>query len=96
MKVRWSGEADRDRDEIVTHIWVDNPLAAQRMNAIFKAAAARLGEFPHLGRKGAIPGSREFIPHPSYRLVYEVTQDEVIVHALVHTARLWPPLEGED
>ena len=93
MRVRWSAEADRDRDEIVTHIWADNPLAAQRMNAIFKAA--RLGEFPHLGRKGAIPGTREFIPHPSYRLVYEVTQGDVIIHALIHTARRWRPVDGE-
>ncbi|MDW6026492.1 type II toxin-antitoxin system RelE/ParE family toxin [Mesorhizobium sp. BAC0120] len=96
MRVRWSEEADRDRTEIVGYIWADNPLAAQRMDALFDVAANRLADFPRLGREGAIPGTREFIPHPSYRLVYEIGDGEIIIHALVHTARQWPPVEGKD
>lgn len=38
-----------------------------------------------------IAGTRELIPHESYRLVYEVQADAVWILALVHTARLWPP-----
>lgn len=44
-----------------------------------------------MGRRGQIPGTRELIPHESYRLVYEVQADTVRILALVHTARLWPP-----
>jgi plasmid stabilization system protein ParE len=44
-----------------------------------------------LGKPGQIPGTREMIPHESYRLVYEVNGQTVWVLALVHTARLWPP-----
>ena len=95
MKVRWSEEADRDREEIVAYIWADNPHAARRMDALFEAAANRLADFPRLGREGVIRDTREFIPHPSYRLVYEVAPGEVIIHALVHPARLWPPVEAE-
>jgi plasmid stabilization system protein ParE len=36
------------------------------------------------------PGTRELIPHESYRLVYEVEGDTVWILALVHTARMWP------
>lgn len=96
MKVRWSVEADQDRDEIVGYIWTDNPSAARRMDALFDAAVERLAGFPWLGREGAIPGTREFIPHPSYRLVYEVKDNEIVVHALVHTARWWPPEPDQD
>jgi len=32
------------------------------------------------------------IPHESYRLVYEIEGETVWVLALVHTARLWPPV----
>jgi plasmid stabilization system protein ParE len=44
-----------------------------------------------MGRPGQIPGTRELIPHESYRVVYEVQADTVWILALVHTARLWPP-----
>lgn len=44
-----------------------------------------------MGRPGQIPGTRELIPHESYRLVYEVLADTVWILALVHTARPWPP-----
>jgi len=60
------------------------------MDELFSQAADRLAEHPLLGRMGQIPGTRELIPHESYRLVYEVHEDTVRILALVHTARLWP------
>lgn len=42
-----------------------------------------------MGRPGQIPGTRELIPHESYRLV-GVQADTVWILALVHTARQWP------
>ncbi|MDR1062991.1 MAG: type II toxin-antitoxin system RelE/ParE family toxin [Azoarcus sp.] len=91
MKVRWSASARQDRLEIRDYIVGDNRRAAARMNALFSKAAARLADHPHLGKPGQIPGTREMIPHESYRLVYEVGRQTVWVLALVHTARLWPP-----
>jgi addiction module RelE/StbE family toxin len=96
LRVRWSEDADRDRAEIIEDIWLDNPLAAERMEALFKTAATRLERFPQMGRPGAFAGTRELIPHSSYRLVYEIRDDEIIIHALLHTARQWPPVLGED
>ena len=78
------------RADIIDYIGQDNPLAAIRMDELFAKAAARLAEHPLLGRTGKIPGTRELIPHESYRLVYEVDGDTVWILALVHTARLWP------
>ena len=44
------------------------------------------------GRAGKIARTRELIPHESYRLVYEVEGEIIWVLALVHTARMWPPI----
>lgn len=90
MRVLWTLSAEQDRADIVDFIAQDNPLAAIRMDEIFSAAVGRLAEHPLLGRAGQIPGTRELIPHESYRLVYEVRADTVWILTLVHTARLWP------
>lgn len=94
MRVVWTPEAEQDRDDIWETIAADNPLAAVQMDQLFTEAAAKLEDFPLLGHAGMILGTRELIPHASYRLVYETAIDEntVWVLALVHTARHWPPV----
>ncbi|WP_137934964.1 type II toxin-antitoxin system RelE/ParE family toxin [Mesorhizobium comanense] len=91
MRVVWTPEAEQDRADIWDYIAADNAAAAARMDQLFSDAAARLVDFPKLGRTGRIPGTRELIPHESYRLVYEVEGETLWVLALVHTARRWPP-----
>lgn len=65
------------------------------MDDLFSKTAARLADHPQYGRTGRIPGTREAVVHKSYCLVYEIEQDTVWVFALVHTARLWPPVVEE-
>lgn len=90
MRVIWTPEALQDREDVFDFIATDNPIAAVRMDELFSDAAARLADHPNLGRPGKISGTRELIPHESYRLVYEIIQQSVWVLALVHTARKWP------
>lgn len=92
MKVRWTPEAEQDRNDVWDYIAGDNPLAAVRMDELFSDAAAKLADFPHIGRTGKTPGTRELIPHENYRLVYEVEGETVWILAVVNTARQWPPL----
>ena len=91
MRFIWTPEAQQDRADIWDYIAADNPRAAARMDELFSSAAARLAEHPKLGRPGQIPGTRELIPHESYRLVYEIDLQAVWVLVLIHTARQWPP-----
>lgn len=92
MRVLWALSARQGRTNIVDYIAQDNPIAAIRMDELFGAAVGRLAEHPMMGRPGQIPGTRELIPHESYRLVYEVRANTVwILALLVHTAPLWPP-----
>ena len=40
----------------------------------------------------AIAGTREFVVSPRYILVYEVTDEALIVLAVLHASRQWPPI----
>ena len=93
MNVRWTPEAVRDRTDIWDHVAQDDPLAAARLDTLFSQTVARLADHPELGRQGMIHGTREIIPHQSYRLVYEIRHETVWILALVHSARQWPPVE---
>jgi len=48
-----------------------------------------------MGRPGAVLGTREAIPHPSYRLVYQLGEEAVFILAIVHTSRRWPSLSDD-
>jgi toxin ParE1/3/4 len=92
VKVVWTALARGERGAIIAYIANDNPRAALRMDELFSETAALLGRHPHIGRPGKVAGTRELIPHESYRLVYEVDDDIVTILTLIHTARLWPPV----
>jgi addiction module RelE/StbE family toxin len=92
VRVAWTPEALQDRVDVWDYIADDNPGAAARMDELFSESAARLADHPRLGRPGTIPGTRELIPHESYRLVYEIDGETVWILTLVHTARQWPPV----
>ena len=95
MRVFWTPEAQQDRADVWDYIAADSPRAAARMDSLFSDAATRLAAHPMLGRPGKILGTRELIPHESYRLVYEFDDESIWVLALVHTARQWPPIRDE-
>ena len=90
MRVVWTPEAQHDRAEV----WDSQPTirAAARIDESLSDAAVRLTQHPMLGKPGTIPGTRELIPHESYRLVYQIDGETVWILTLVHTARLWPPV----
>lgn len=91
MKVRWTGQAELDRLAIASFIAKDDVQAAVRMDARFGRVATQLAAAPHMGRRGSIVGTREAIPHPHYRIVYEILDAEIWILTIIHTSRLWPP-----
>ena len=94
MIVVWTPDAEQDRADIWDYIAAENPGAAARMDKVFSDAAARLAKHPKIGKTGKISGTRELVPHESYRLVYEIDDGTIWVLALIHTARQWPPVKG--
>ncbi|HWT62974.1 MAG TPA: type II toxin-antitoxin system RelE/ParE family toxin [Ochrobactrum sp.] len=95
MTVIWLPAAEQDRLTIGNIIAADNPAAASRMDELFMKASYSLEYFPERARAGVIPGTRELLVHPSYKLIYEIEGEDVYILAVVHTSRLWPPLEAD-
>lgn len=93
MKVVWTPQARRDRAAIFDHIAADSPAAAARMDQRFSDAASQLVNFPRRGRPGPVQGTRELLPHETFRLIYEIEGETVWLLALVHTARQWPAFD---
>ncbi|TRO13722.1 type II toxin-antitoxin system RelE/ParE family toxin [Ectopseudomonas mendocina] len=88
MQVIWTPEALQDRLDIWEYIATENPRAAVHMDELFSAAAASLADFPDKGRLGTVVGTRELIPHE------KAEHDAVWILALVHVARMWPPVQS--
>lgn len=91
MIVRWTPEAEQDRMAIWDYITAENRDAGIRMDELFSEAAERLSIYLEMGRQGRVSGTREFIVHEHYCLVYEFDGQTVWILTLVHTARQWPP-----
>jgi addiction module RelE/StbE family toxin len=96
MRLVWTTGARDNLREIVSYIAADTPAAARKMRGRIEGLVKYLGHQPFMGRPGSIRGTREAIPHPSYRVVYSVTDGVVAILAVVHTARQWPPVTEDD
>ena len=92
MNIAWVPEAVKDRSDIWDYLYALNPRAAVEMDRRFSDCVEHLTLNPHIGSVGLVVGTRELIPHPSYRLVYQIDQDRIWILTLVHTSRQWPPL----
>jgi toxin ParE1/3/4 len=93
MRLRYERGALRDLDEIFLHIAQDNREAAARLVARIEQVASLIAESPYMGAATRKPRFRRF-PVGNYLIVYEVGQDEVIVHYVRHGVRR-RPWEGE-
>jgi len=93
MRLRYERGALADLDEIFSHIAQDNREAAARLVARIERVAARVAESPYMGEATRKSSFRRF-PVGNYLIVYEVAEDEVIIHYVRHGARR-RPWEGE-
>ena len=88
--LKWSEEALEDIESIATYIEKDSPIYAKAVVSKFFEKAEILQEFPELGRK--VPEFndttiREVFVY-SYRLIYKLSQQEILFVAVVHGKRL--------
>ncbi|HWN51887.1 MAG TPA: type II toxin-antitoxin system RelE/ParE family toxin [Xanthobacteraceae bacterium] len=89
MKLRYERGALADLDEIFAHIAQDNRDAAGRLVARIEGVAARIAASPYIGEATRDPRFRRF-PVGNYLIVYEVGEDEVVIHYVRHGARRRP------
>lgn len=92
MRVRWTTPALRDLEAIGDYIERDNSSAiAARIVTTILDQAETLAAFPHLGRPGRIPGTRELVVvDTAFIAPYRVRDDDVEILAVFHGSRQWP------
>ena len=91
MKVTWSEQADDDLHRCVEYIAKDDPVAAFDMYELITLSVARnLPDNPYMGRAGHVGGTREWVAHKNYIVVYRVGVGEIIIISIHHVARLMP------
>ncbi|MDR0780835.1 MAG: type II toxin-antitoxin system RelE/ParE family toxin [Pseudomonadales bacterium] len=91
MELRWTPEAIQNRETIYDYVEANNPIAALALDELFEEKAGRLVDHPDLGRPGRVAGTREWVAHQNYILVYDVAGDMVRVLHVLHASRQWPP-----
>lgn len=93
MRIIWSPTAVENLIEIHKYIEQDKPAAASRVAARILESVERLARYPHLGRPGREPGTRELVVTGTpYLIPYEVYKNRVVVLAVLHGAQQ-PPSE---
>lgn len=91
MKIDWSPFALRDRIDNFYHIANDSLMSANKVDDAIEASADRLIDFPHLGRKGRVEGTRELVVAGlPYILIYHSEGDCVRILRVLHSAQQWP------
>jgi toxin ParE1/3/4 len=93
MRVIWSPEAEADRLAIFRLTASESVFAADALDVLFEEGADQLSDAPETGRPGSISATRDLTVHPNYKMVYAISADAIHILALVHTRRMWPPLE---
>lgn len=92
MKLIWSSEARFQLIELRAYIGLDNPVAARRVVSGIRESAERLRAFPEAGRYDPDLDARILsVPRSPYRLYYEIVDGHIVILAVWHGARQWPP-----
>lgn len=91
MRLRWTTIAADDLYRIVRRIQKDNPSAASEIANKLYESCTRLRDFPRLGRRGRIEGTRELVFSAlPYIVVYRVQDEFVEIVRIYHGAQDWP------
>jgi plasmid stabilization system protein ParE len=88
VKIRYTLPALADLALILDYIAGHSPQGATRVQARIQAVIDLLLTHPHIGARTDDPSIRRLmtLPYP-YLIFYEITETDIIVHAVRHSAR---------
>lgn len=87
----WLFEAIEDLKSIGVVIAKENKRAAYETLTRLKTAVDGLSRHPHMGRQGRVKNTRELsVSGVPYIIVYQITDTNIRILAILHTARKWP------
>ena len=86
----WRPSALDQLDSIIGYIAERNERAAERLEAMVHHSAKVLLELPNAGRPGRLAGTREWVVHPNYVLIYQITGQQVTILRFLHARQRYP------
>jgi toxin ParE1/3/4 len=88
VKIRYTAPAFADLSLILDYIAKHSPQGTHRVQARIQGVIELLTSHPHIGVRTEDPAIRRLttLPYP-YLVFYEVTETEIVVHAVRHAAR---------
>jgi toxin ParE1/3/4 len=91
MKVRYTDTALAEIEDILSYIAKDNPLAADEVGAIMRAAINRLADYPRLAIETDVQNVRmaPVLPY-RYLVFYSIEDNALVIRNVRHAAREWP------
>ena len=92
IALEWTKIAEKQKDQIVDYIALDNIAAAVEMDTLIENSAESLLAQPEKAKPGRVPGTRELVIHEHYMLIYKYSVEEnaVTILNVLHTSRQWP------
>ncbi|MGE5218599.1 MAG: type II toxin-antitoxin system RelE/ParE family toxin [Chloroflexota bacterium] len=88
LKLRWTRSALADLIEAQQHIAQDHPAAAQAPAQRVWETANNLTDYPEIGRRGHVDGTREWLANQTpYLIVYRVRGKSVEILRVWHGRR---------
>ena len=93
LRLGWSPEATEDIEAIASYIARDSPWYARAVAAKIVETAETIPDFPKIGRivpEIGNPSIRERFVY-SYRIIYRIEAEKILVAAVIHGSRLLQP-----
>lgn len=88
LTLRVTRRAAAHIESIESYIATDNPGAARGVGRRIRAAFEVLCHFPEMGRRGRVPGTREWVVRRvPYVVVYAIGESSIDVLGVFHCAR---------
>jgi toxin ParE1/3/4 len=88
VRLRYTLPALADLNHILDYIAERSPSGARRVHARIQAITYLLLSHPHIGTRTDDPTIRRMTASPyPYFIFYEIVDDDIVIHAVRHSAR---------
>lgn len=88
MRVRYTRPAAANIAALLDDLAEQSPAGARSVRSRLQAIEGLLAQFPKAGQATRLPWLRRMVVRPyPYLIFYEVTETEVIIHSVWHSAR---------
>jgi toxin ParE1/3/4 len=90
MQVEWTEGGRHSANEVLGYIAQFNEHAALALSDRISEVVQLLSMQPYLGRPGRVSGTREFVVHQNYILIYKIALDRIVISNIMHSRREYP------